>query len=289
MNRSIILLLLIFLFVSSTFFAKQNELINIDQISNKIVGIIAGNLDEIKKEYHKIEVFKNYPFQTASLFVLSNVMINHWQANLLRNEFFASDSMNSSIIKQNFSEINFADSTSLYNNVFMRIGKYYYGVYGNRFDVQNFLSINNDDIELMFDIKINEDQLKTKEYLLDELIKYNNELEYQLSKQMIAAFNELGLMQREIMSIPVLTMNEYNALYNVANIITDELVILLQDYKNEWFIEWGNQNTDTPITFLHYFFERYNLVVTETTNKLIDLGYIKVPVPRNFNYVILIQ
>jgi hypothetical protein len=96
-----------------------------------------------------------------------------------------------------------------------------------------------------------------------------------LTENKIAGFNELGLMQREIMSIPILTKGDYISLHNIASIITEDLIKLLKR-KNG-----GSPSADNK------FLINYKKLADDVTNKLIEYGYIKIPAPRNFNYIVL--
>lgn len=268
-------------------FAQPRKSIEESDLADSISQLIIDNIAQIKNEYHKIGVFENYPFQTASLFVLSNVMLNHWQLGHLQKALFAKDSFDLSILFDNYDEVIICDSLNYFDNLFIKIGKYYYGLYGNHLNDENFITISKEELEAKFGLSSEENLNFAKENLLDELIKYNNELDYQISDQNIAAFNELGLMQREIMSIPVLSQSEYDSLYNVASIITDDLIMLLDNKKEELIDNWESINHDNAVSFKQYFICWYKQVVAKVTNQLIDIGYIKIPVARNFNYVII--
>lgn len=228
---------------------------------NQITGLIIDNLDSIKTEYYKIDAFKNYPFQTASLFILSCVMLNQQQFE--NNTGVQNDLYNSSRIP------------AAYKTKSQKIGKYNFCLYGSYTDSLNFITINKIQLENIFQISVSDDLVIEKEKLLDELIKYSKENDFYLTENKTAGFNELGLMQREIMSIPILTKKDYNSLHNITSIITEDLIKLLKG-KNSGFPSTGNK-----------FWITYKKLADDVTNKLIESGYIKIPAPRNFNYIVL--
>ena len=228
---------------------------------NQITGLIINNLDSIKTEYYKIDAFKNYPFQTASMFILSGIMLNQQQfENIagMQNHLY-----NSSRI------------TATYKTTNQKIGKYNFYLYGAYTDSLNFITINKIQLENIFQISVSDDLIIEKEKLLDELIKYSKDSDFYLTDNKTAGFNELGLMQREIMSIPILTKKDYISLHNITSIITEDLIKLLKR-KNGGFPSADNK-----------FLITYKKLADDVTNKLIEFGYIKIPAPRNFNYIVL--
>lgn len=241
----------------------QKSAINCDSsIVNNITEVIITNLDTIKTEYYKINAFKDYPFQTASLFILSGVMLNDWQITNIQNRLGLKLNQNDLI----------ADLNSLqilhYKNRIEKIGKYNFGIYGAYTENLNFITINKNQMENVFQNTFIDSISTVKEKLLNELIRYASEEDFFLSDNKVAGFNELGLMQREIVSIPMLTLDDYNSLYNVASIITDDLAGLLKKEKNKKVIV------------------NYSELIAAVTNRLIEFGYIKIPAPRNFIYII---
>lgn len=228
---------------------------------NQITGLIINNLDSIKAEYYKIDAFENYPFQTASLFILSGVMLNQQQFE--NNAGVQNDLYNSSRI------------AVAYKTKSQKIGKYNFCLYGSYTDSLNFITINKIQLENIFQISVSDHLIIEKEKLLDELIKYSRENDFYLTENKTAGFNELGLMQREIMSIPILTKKDYCSLHNIASIITEDLAKLLKG-KNNRFPSAANK-----------FLIAYKKLADDVTNNLIKFGYIKIPAPRNFNYVVL--
>lgn len=228
---------------------------------NQITGLIVNNLDSIKTEYYKIDAFKNYPFQTASLFILSGIMLNQQQFE--NTAGVQNDLCNSS------------RTDAAYKTKSQKIGKYNFYLYGEYTDSLNFITINKIQLENIFQISVSGNLIIEKEKLLDELIKYSKENDFYLTENKIAGFNELGLMQREIMSIPILTKGDYISLHNIASIITEDLIKLLKR-KNGGFPSADNK-----------FLITYKKLADDVTNKLIEYGYIKIPAPRNFNYIVL--
>ena len=250
---------------------------------NQLSRLIIENLDTIKTEYYKINAFKDYPFQTASLFVLSNVMLNEWQlpaiSSLLYNK---TDSP-----KRYNQELDFYSSKlGEYKHVIKKLGKYYYGLYGKETGNTNFITINKEELQSIFAIDAaNVD--KTKELLLDKLIRYSEDDNFFLDENLVAGFNELGLMQREIMSIPKLNVNDREALYGLSAIIENDLLNLLENHLPGLKEDYSKSDQTSKKPFNDHFKKWYMSILSQTTENLIELGYIKVPTPRNFNFIYL--
>ena len=66
---------------------KKDAEIFADNVSEMIIEI----LPEIKKEYAELKGFKHIDFSRASLFILSNVMLDNWQINNVENSFLKAE------------------------------------------------------------------------------------------------------------------------------------------------------------------------------------------------------
>lgn len=270
----------LFVFLTNHSYSQNHFEFNVsDTEINEVCELIIENLDTIRTEYQKIEALQDYPFQTASLFTLSNVMLNHWQLKIIGDKFFE----NSKNVEFTF------DSNNFYTNQLTRLGKYNYGLYGNQLNNINFITIDSGELKNIFSIEITESVIKTKEYLLDELFTYFKEEEYKLSQNKIDGFNELGLMQREIISILVLTEKDDELLTQLASIISKNLIKFLNDNKSKISLSYGSSHNHKNISFHEYFYLWYQSLIREVTDRLINLGFIKTPFAGNFNYVVLIN
>lgn len=240
-------------------------------VVNSITELIATNLDTIKAEYYKINAFKDYPFQTASLFILSGVLLNDWQLALMKDRTEHKDSI---------SFTDFSRDSSIYKNRIENIGKYYFGLYGRYTEQTCFITIDKNQLGNIFQISVSESLVREKENLLDDLMRYSKDENFFLPENKIAGFNELGLMQREIVSIPILTKKDYNSLYNVSSIITYDLIKITEKCL-------GKRPSNNDSSSANDYINSYKRLSAQVTEKLIELGYIKIPGPRNFNYIIV--
>ncbi len=250
-----------------------------DVLAETITNLIVENIDTIKAMYYKVEGLKNYPFQTASLFVLGDVMMLSHQLDKINFTLFKKSIVNNSFGASAY------DSTVLTTKQ-ASFGKYEYCVFGNQTNNINFITIDRTQLETIFNIEVKTTITETKELLLDELICYSKEERYNLPTNLIDGFNELGLMQREIMSIPVLTKYDYTELLNVSAIIENRLIYVLEKNYDKVYEQYYNSSFEQVFSFQEYFNLWCNYLSTNITNRLIDLGYIKIPAPRNFNYII---
>lgn len=282
------ILSLVFLFLTSfsqseSSHSPKNFEIKIDEeISGAVFELVVNNSDNIKTEYQKISAFKNYPFQPASLFILSDVLLNRRQIENIRKS-------SAKLFEDcETTTVDYVDSLNLFQNHVMKIGKYTFVIYGNQTNNINFISIQNDELESIFEIDSINNLIETKELLLDQLIRYSNEEDYKLPGKYIAGFNQLGLMQREIMSIPVLSTEESDTLFNISSIITEDLVKILNDARDEILKSYSNSTLKKRLSFNEYFCLWNQVLIRDITNKLIETGYVTIPASRNFNYILKI-
>ena len=162
-------------------------------------------------------------------------------------------------------ENNKPDSGRLYIHRLERIGNFKFGIYGNETENVNFLTIGDEETAKIFSLNTTDELSVSKVELLKQLLDYAAITDYQLDENLISGFNELGLMQREIASIPIIKQEDLPLLRGLAAIITKELLQLLKTEKVNC----------------------YKNLVRDVTDLLIDEGYIKIPVHRNFNFVII--
>ena len=243
------------------------------QLVEQITNLVVNNIDTIKIEYSKTEGLRCHPFAPASLFVLSDVCLANWQL----------ENINQSIFKTAYSNgLTSENSRNIFEQRTEKIGKYLFGIYGNRLCNINFSSLDKRTIQSVFGISPENSLEKTKEHLLDELIQYSVEYSYRLPQNLIDGFNELGLIHREIMSTPVLTNADNNALFNIAGIITVDLISILERQQSKVKSSYAQRSRKQDISYQEYFNAWDKSLVKEATNMLVDLGYIKIPTPRNF-------
>ncbi|MCD4792095.1 MAG: hypothetical protein K8R54_02590 [Bacteroidales bacterium] len=274
---------------------KEEAKIFADSVSKMIIEI----LPEIRKEYAKLKGFKHIDFSRASLFILSNVMLDAWQINNVEKTFLKAERTSRNNMNYYFSfqekrnndkreAFNIYGNTSrMYGSILsIFIGKAMnFGIYGNERSGVNFNTLTKKQLQEWFAMKETEDIKSFKKSLLRELLKLSNNPDYKISDTYKSGFSKIDMMKGNILTIPVFNLTDNKKLNKIANLITDNLIDLFE--KNRDFLEKNYQNSSycNEITFEEYFIWWYHIFYTEVTEYLILKNHIKRPATGVFPYI----
>ncbi len=274
---------------------KKDSKIFADSVSEMIIEI----LPEIKKEYAKLKGFKHIDFSRASLFILSNVMLDNWQINKVENTFLKAERTSRNNMNYYFSfqekrnnnkreAFNIYGNTSgMYGNIFsLVLGRaMIFGLYGNERGGINFNTLTKKQLQEWFGMEETENIKSFKKELLRKLLKLSNNPNYKMQDTYKQGFNKIDMMEENILTIPVFSLSDNKKLNKIANLITNNLIDLFE--KNRDILEKNYQNSSyyNEITFEECFIWWYHFFYTEVTEILISKDYIKRPATGVFPYI----
>lgn len=268
---------------------KLNE--QLDKIAYNVVKLIEDKFDEIKKETYKFECFKQFKFNEISLFILSNVLLDSIQIDnveklFLKSERTSRNGMNYYYSLQEKYKHLEKESLGIYGNMFRYYGDIAFGLYGNERNGINFHTIDNICLETYFGSFNFKSVNHLKGYLLKELLKFFNEKDYELTENLISGFNRLGIMKGNKINIPVLNKDDFYKLNDIANIIKDDYIDVLEKNYKSIHYSYNNSVYSNEISFEEYFIWWYHLLYSRVTDLLIGGHIIDIPNTGNFSYIV---
>lgn len=274
---------------------KKDAEIFADSVSEMIIEL----LPEIKKEYAELKGFKHIDFSRASLFILSNVMLDNWQINKVENTFLKAERTSRNNMNYYFSfqekrnndkreAFNIYGNTSrMYGSILsIFIGKaMYFGLYGNERDGINFNTLTKKQLQEWFGPEETENIKSFKKKLLRKLLKLSNNPNYKIKDTYKQGFNKIDMMEGNILTIPIFSFSDNKKLNKIANFITNNLIDLFE--KNRDILEKNYKKSSycNEITFEEYFIWWYHIFYTEVTENFISKGHIKRPATGVFPYI----
>ncbi len=267
---------------------------SIENVSCEVFTLIENNRCLIKNKTLELECFKPFTFESLSIFILSDVILDFIQIDNVEELLLKKDRTKHGnkyyyySLQEKQKGYN-KEAFGIYGNQIDTYGKNMFGVYGNERDRINFNNIEIDNINEYFLHIFNDykDEKALKTYLLNELIKYFKSSSYALNYNILTGFNSLGIMKGTNINIPVITENEFYKLSGIADIIKEEYIEILQKYKPTLYYNYINSIYSSEISFEEYFIWWYHVLYSRVTDMMIEQCKIVVPDKINFSYLII--
>ena len=102
----------------------------------------------------------------------------------------------------------------------------------------------------------------------------------------IDTFNALEIMEGKSIDVPIFSMEEYDELYNIANIIRKPYIRILEENRLALQEQYIKSIYSEEISFAEYFIWWYHLLYSRVTEMLIEKGLISIPKGGNFSYIV---
>ena len=255
-----------------------------ESLIEEAARLIVRYLPEVRQASADIEGFSHVPFEAASLFVLSDVLLDNWQINAVEEHFLNSERPLRAGSRDYYSIQEKAtwDSTEafgIYGNQVRGYGSFTVGVYGNRRtnNPDNFLTLNRDDLELLF--RVRPDSVRVfKQELLGELVEaVRGSGLAAIPSNHRAGLEALGWVQDGQIVVPVLDGQDNASLSSMARLITDDLVALFEHYRNGITQAYEGSPYAAEVTFEEYFMWWFHLFYSAVTDRLLAEGHILKP------------
>lgn len=265
-----------------------------EEFVDQAVMLILQNIDEIKCKTKSISSFEPYKFEDLSLFILSDVLLDAIQIDNVEKEFLKSErtkrnSMNYYYSIQEKNENSKKEAFGIYGNMSRQYGNIEYCLYGNKRYGDNFCTIDSNFIMDHFSYSEINDILKTKEELLNEIVKVSKYEEYQIEKKIKNGFSSLGIMNNNKINIPILNKDDYDKLNDIANIIKCEYLNIFEEGREKLYSYYQSSSYFKEISFKEYFLWWYHFFYTRVTDVMIEKGVVLVPDTNNFHYIVALN
>lgn len=258
---------------------------------NETIELFLKNIDKIKSATLKRQCFKSFNFDELSLFILSDVMMDTVQIENVEKYFLGKErplrnngSYYLGIIEQKAEDMR--EAFGWYGNMMVDFDEFYFCMYGNhRINGENLLTLSNNKLKNYFGIDNKGSNLHIKKSLIEKLLRMHKG-KYEMESDLRKGFNRINLMKDDKLNLVIMSEQEYNELFNIAEIILGEYINIFQ--ANKTLIEgfYKQSKYKDEISFEEYFIFWYHFYYTLVTQKLIDLKYIKLPKNKVFSYVV---
>jgi len=268
-----------------TFFQEWCE-----DIGDSIIQLILEKKEKMKRETFKIPAFQPYPFETLSLFILSDVILDCIQIDNVeelflkstrplranKNYYFALMEKNPDIHREAF---------GIYGNHYENFGESAYCMYGNnRYASMNLVTLTELQAKEIFgDFRM--DLQSFKKHILQQVVAYQKD-KMPLDKKIQSGLERLNMVSTNGFILPILNKFEYQSLYHVADVIKEDLITLLNSYRAELVKAYTNSGYDEETSFEEFFIWYYHFLYSFVTDRLIQLKVIHKPENGLFQYIL---
>ncbi len=260
-------------------------------IERHVSRLIVSKLPRIKKRYEEIEGLKDISFTKASLFILSDVLLDNWQIGNVEKRFLKAERTLRNEMHYYFSIQQKAkdqadEAFGIYGNSYQNYGDVLVGLYGNqRQQGINFLTLSKPQLKEWFEMKESENTEEFKQQLLKEFLSFSKNSAYELNDQYRQGFERLGFIENGKLSLPILREEDEKKLSEMAGLITEELTELLERHRNKLKRSYLESTYSQEVSFEEYSIWWYHFFYTNVTDKLVTEGYITKPTTGVFTYV----
>ena len=253
--------------------------------------LIVDKLPAIKKGSATIPGLQKVPFDKVSLFVLSDVLLDNWQLQNIERDFVRSERPLHNGMRYYYSvfERPRAAVTSpfgIYGNWGTRWGTTSISDYGNRhLSGQTLVTLSDDNVVRLFGAHLSDSAQEIRTQLGARLVNAVRGDASTLTERERQGLSSLGLINGDSLNILLFREEETKALYDLAGLITKDLVQSLNSYRSQLETIYRDSPYAEEISFGEYLIFWYHFFYTAVTNRLIRSGYVRLPVSGGATYL----
>jgi len=265
------------------------------KVSTEAVPIISEHYPEVRKIYDTLKGFKHLDFSRSSLFILSDVLLDAWQINdierlFLKKERTLRNGKNYYLSIQESRREQNTEAFGIYGNTYQTFGELVFGLYGNtRTAGTNFLTITELELLQWFGMEKTDDVIQFKTMLLRKLVKLAEIPNYEIKDQLKQGYEALNLIRNKKLAIPVIYPEDNRKLLEMKNLITENLVQLLENNRAFLLEHYNNSPYSQEVTPEEYLIWWYHFFYTELTELLITRTIIQKPISGTFSYIVKLK
>lgn len=254
----------------------------------RAADLIRARLPEIQQLYSRLESTTDVPFESASLFLLSNVMLDNWQIRNVESRVLQAERPMRQGGRFYYSiQEDLADGReafSIYGNHVRNYGNRVVGVYGNQREANpaNFHLLTRERLDELFGPSASSDTLDQRKRRLTEQF-------LQREPAVRNGFEQLGWWQGGRSQVLTLRMSDLKQLDSMAELVTSDLVNLLLKHRPELEKLYRASPYFEEVSFEEYFLWWYHLFYSAVTDQLHRSGAIKIPASGITTYLVLTE
>jgi len=264
-----------------------------DSLVEEAAALIVDHLPLIRRRYEDVEGLRRVPFDSASLLILSDVLLDNWQIRRIEEQFLGSERPLRAGSRYYYSMQETAPGDSveafgIYGNQYRGFGICTVGVYGNRRanNPRNFLTLAVDDVQRLFGTRP-DSLLPFQQDVLGQLVEAARDSDFAAASPYARGWEALGWREDGKIVVPVLDREDRALLSGLAQLVTEELLNLLESFRAEITRSYSTSPFGAEVTFQEYFIWWYHLFYTAVTDRLVAGDYITVPAVGIVTYVMV--
>lgn len=189
--------------------------------------------------------------------ILSDVLLDNWQINNLETRFIGAERTrrlggNYYLSFQEQDPKSKTESFGIYGHQFRCYGRACVGLYGNRRLERNFLTLKETNLVDLFGMEAGVPIDKYKGTILAEFLRYAASVDKPLRANIRDGFQALDWLDGERVKIPILYAADNEALSDLAEGFTDDLITALEQFRGELEKAYRYSIYNQEITFGEY-------------------------------------
>lgn len=259
-------------------------------LEKQVNRLIINKLPELRRRYDEIDGLRGMPFQKASLLILSNVLLDNWQIRSVERRFLKAERPLRNGMRYYYSiqeKVKAAptEAFGIYGNMSSGFGSASVSLYGNQRQGLNFITIEKPQLKEWFGMDDSEDPREFKQKLVEEILRLSSNSHEALSEPHKKGFEKLELIENGKLIVPVFYEGDDRKLSEMAGLIADELVRLLEKHRSGLERSYRESAYAQEVSFEEYSIWWYHFFYTAVTESLIAKGYITKPPTGAFTYI----
>jgi len=259
------------------------------ELGGEIAALIEEKLSIIREQTYRIDAFQSFHFEDISLFILSDVLMDCVQIDYVERDFLKKDRPDRNgkqyylaIMEKKASDP--YEAYGIYGNHYARWNEVGYCLYGNdRYGGLNLVTLTKEKAFELFGAV--SDKADYKGILLQHLL-YVAEGKVELEPAWIRGFDNLNLVADGKVCIPILSTSEFDSLHTIADLIKEELILILDNYRSKLNASYMESGYANETTFEEWFIWYYHFLYSFVTEELIRNKIIHRPVNGLFSCII---
>lgn len=263
-----------------------------DRVIRAAARLIRKDLPEVKSRCEQIRSLADVPFKAMSFFVGSDVLLDNWQISNVERLFVKAERPLRSggryyymIFEKPANQT--AEPFGIYGNTGSQWGAVQIGLYGNdRFSGRTLLSIPDEQFGQVFGFDSSMDLKEARRQLAARLVEALQGHSGVLTMTERQALSRIGLIHGDQLQVLLLQGDDYKALDHVAEVVTNQLVALLEQNRGRLLATYRDSPYSEETSFNEYFMCWYHFFYTAVTNRLRDEGVIDVPANGTTTYLV---
>ncbi len=177
------------------------------------------------------------------------------------------------------------EAFGIYGNMNSGYGSASVSLYGNQRQGLNFITIEKPQLKEWFGMDDSEDVWRFKQKLVEEFLRLSSNADDALSEQHKKGFEKLDFIENGKLAVPIFHKGDQMKLAEIAGLITDELIRLLEKHRSELEKSYRESAYSQEVSFEEYGIWWYHFFYTGVTEKLIAKRYITRPATGVFTYL----